>query len=57
MIYFGRALQDHVLRLFDDSLAPLGLLGLGRKETLSGSAVEDRFDAVVPEERLFRRRT
>ncbi len=56
MIYFGRDLQDRVLRLFDDSLAPLGLLGLGSRETLAGSSVEDRFEAVVPEHRLFRRR-
>lgn len=57
MIYFGRPLQDRVLRLFDDSLAPLGLLGLGRKETLAGSAVEDHFQALVAEERIFRRRS
>lgn len=57
MIYFGRPLQNRVLRLFDDSLAPLGLLGLGRKETLAGSAVEDRYHALVSEERIFRRRS
>src|SRR3712207_27446 len=35
MIYFGRDLQRHVHELFLDSLAPLGLLGLGRKEAIS----------------------
>jgi chemotaxis protein methyltransferase CheR len=57
MIYFGRGLQDEVLRLFDSSLAPLGVLGLGRKETLAGSAVEDRFEPIVLDERLYRRRS
>jgi chemotaxis protein methyltransferase CheR len=57
MIYFGRALQDRVLRLFDDSLASLGILALGRKETLGGSEVEGRFEAIVPEERIYRRRS
>jgi chemotaxis protein methyltransferase CheR len=56
MIYFGRTLQDRVLGLFESSLAPLGILALGRKETLTGSEVEGRFEPVVPEERIYRRR-
>jgi chemotaxis protein methyltransferase CheR len=55
LIYFGRTLQDRVLTLFDESLARRGVLALGRKETLNGTAVEGRFDELVPAERIYRR--
>jgi chemotaxis protein methyltransferase CheR len=56
MIYFGRDLQRHVHQLFLDSLAPLGLLGLGRKEALTDDDVAGRYEALDPAEKLFRRR-
>lgn len=55
LIYFGRQLQDRVLGLFDESLERNGVLALGRKETLRGTRVEDRFEALVEAERLYRR--
>ena len=55
LIYFGRDLQDRVLRLFDESLPRRGVLALGRKETLRGTAIEDRYEAVVEAERIYRR--
>lgn len=55
LIYFGRELQDRVLRLFDESLPRRGVLALGRKETLRGTAIEDRYEAVVEAERIYRR--
>ena len=54
LIYFGRDLQDRVLRLFDESLPRRGVLALGRKETLRGTAIEDRYEAVVEAERIYR---
>jgi chemotaxis protein methyltransferase CheR len=54
MIYFGRALQDRVLTLFADSLARFGMLGLGRKESLAGTAVADRFEELDGPERIYR---
>jgi chemotaxis protein methyltransferase CheR len=57
LIYFGRELQDRVLGLFDESLARRGVLALGRKETLRGTVVEDRYEALVEPERIYRRRT
>ena len=45
LIYFGRELQDRVLQLFDDSLTRRGVLALGRKETLRGTAIEDALRA------------
>jgi chemotaxis protein methyltransferase CheR len=56
LIYFGRELQDRVLELFDASLSRRGLLALGRKETLRGTAVENRYEALVEAERIYRRR-
>jgi chemotaxis protein methyltransferase CheR len=56
MIYFGRELQRHVHELFLDSLVPLGLLGLGRKEAIQPPDVAARYDALDANEKLFRRR-
>ena len=56
MIYFGRDLQRHVHQLFLDSLVPLGLLGLGRKEAISDAEVAARYEPLDQAEKLFRRR-
>lgn len=56
MIYFGRELQRHVHELFLDSLVPLGLLGLGRKEAIGPPEVAQRYEALDPVEKLYRRR-
>ena len=55
MIYFDRALQDRVHRLFHESLMPLGVLGLGHKETISFSPHSDVYEELDPNEKLFRR--
>jgi chemotaxis protein methyltransferase CheR len=56
LIYFGRDLQHHVLELLDTSLARRGVLALGRKETLRGTRLEERYEPLVESERIFRRR-
>jgi len=56
MIYFGRPLQRQVHELFLDSLVPLGLLGLGRKETLADEGIAARYEALDPAEKLYRRK-
>lgn len=43
MIYFDKPLQNHVLQLFDESLEPLGFLGLGSKETLRYSEMASTY--------------
>jgi len=55
MIYFERSLQQRVFELFDDSLARLGILALGHKESLRTSAHADRYEELDPAERLYRR--
>lgn len=43
LIYFDKPLQDNVLTLFDDSLAKLGFLALGTKETIKHSVIQHRY--------------
>ena len=56
LIYFGRELQHHVLELLDQSLMRRGVLALGRKETLHGTRLEQRYEPLVERERIYRRR-
>jgi chemotaxis protein methyltransferase CheR len=55
MIYFDRELQAHVHDLLYDSLAPLGVLGLGSRETLSFTAHSDAYEQLDDVERLYRK--
>ena len=55
LIYFSKPLQDRVHELFHDSLVPLGLLALGKKETISFTPRENDYDELDPDERIFRR--
>jgi chemotaxis protein methyltransferase CheR len=55
MIYFDRTLQNRVHRLFYDSLAHLGVLGLGRKESIHFSPYEDRYEELDAIEKLYRK--
>jgi chemotaxis protein methyltransferase CheR len=56
LIYFDRSLKDRVLGLFDESLGPLGLLCVGRRESLRFTSAEAEYDEVDPKERIYRRR-
>jgi len=55
MIYFDRALQNRVLRLFHDSMPMYGILALGNKESLRFTEYETCFEAIDPRERIYRR--
>jgi chemotaxis protein methyltransferase CheR len=55
MIYFDRALQDRVHRLFYESLATFGVLGLGHKESIKFSPYQDSYEELDPNERLYRK--
>jgi chemotaxis protein methyltransferase CheR len=55
MIYFDRVLQDRVHRLFYDSLAMFGVLGLGAKEAINFSPHEDCYEELDAEERIYRK--
>ena len=55
MIYFGRPLQEHVHRLFYESLATFGILALGQKETIRFSPHEASYEELDAAERLYRK--
>jgi chemotaxis protein methyltransferase CheR len=55
MIYFDRALQDHVHRLFYESLITFGVLALGAKESIRFSPFEDRYEGLDANERLYKK--
>jgi chemotaxis protein methyltransferase CheR len=57
MIYFDRALQDRVHRLFYESLVTFGVLGLGAKESITFSPFEDRYEDLDANERLYKKVT
>jgi chemotaxis protein methyltransferase CheR len=56
LIYFDRALQDHAVALFRDSLCRKGFLGLGAKESLTFSSHAAEFAEFVREEKIYQRR-
>lgn len=55
LIYFDQPLQTRVFDLFADSLAHLGILGLGSKESIRHDATPDRFEVIDADQRLFRK--
>ena len=55
LIYFDRSLKDHALGLFSESFATLGMLCLGRKESLRFTAFEHEFSALSEREKIYRR--
>jgi chemotaxis protein methyltransferase CheR len=56
LIYFNRDLQDQVLELFWQSLENGGFLCLGDKESLSFTAVSDRFDVIDESAKIYKKR-
>jgi chemotaxis protein methyltransferase CheR len=55
MIYFDKPLQDQVHRLFYESLPMFGVLALGQKETIAFSPFADRYEELVPGQRIYRK--
>jgi chemotaxis protein methyltransferase CheR len=55
MIYFDRALQNRVHKLFYESLPTYGILALGSKESLRFSDYEDRYEELNSREKIYRK--
>nr|WP_028544527.1 protein-glutamate O-methyltransferase CheR [Paenibacillus taiwanensis] len=55
MIYFNDALRDRVHRLFCESLAPLGVLVLGSKESIHFTDCESHYEEVDRVEKIYRK--
>ncbi len=56
LIYFDRSLQNKVLNLFNDSLIKGGYLGLGSKETIMFSSIQEEFLITNPNEKIFQKK-
>lgn len=56
MIYFDKDLQERALTLFDESLAPLGYLALGTKESIKFSSLQNRYRQ-LEKEKIWRKIT
>ncbi len=55
LIYFNATLQGKVIRLFYESLCPLGFLCLGSKETLRNDELAGRFRLVDAAENIYQK--
>lgn len=55
LIYFNKNLQNHVIKLFYDSLCMFGYLALGSKESLLFSDYKNKFEIVDEQERIYRK--
>ncbi|WP_106058798.1 CheR family methyltransferase [Clostridium vincentii] len=56
LIYFNKELQNHVIKLFYDSLCNGGFLCLGPKESLKFTEFESYFEPIVESDRIFRKK-
>lgn len=54
-IYFENELQERVLELFYNSLAPLGFLCLGTKETIRSDSFKKRFKVINQKENIYQK--
>ncbi|MFD2933749.1 CheR family methyltransferase [Spirosoma flavum] len=55
LIYFNKDLQNHVIRLFHDSLSSLGYLAIGPRESLLFTDLRAQFETVSSDAKIFRR--
>lgn len=55
LIYFDKKLQDHVIRLFTDSLTMFGYLALGIKESLLFAGDKEKYEVIDSANKIFRR--
>lgn len=55
LIYFNKALQNRVFKLFYESLADDGFLCLGAKESIRYSSYSDAFADVAPKDKIYRK--
>jgi chemotaxis protein methyltransferase CheR len=55
-MYFNTELQNRVLRLFNDSLVYNGILCLGQKESLLFSDIQDNFELIDTDLKIYRKK-
>ena len=55
LIYFNQALQNQVHGLLHESLVPLGILGLGQKETMQFTSYSNRYFELDNRNKIYRK--
>jgi chemotaxis protein methyltransferase CheR len=55
LIYFNKALQEQVHRLFYESLGMFGILGIGDKETINYTGMADCYEAISKCQKLYKK--
>jgi chemotaxis protein methyltransferase CheR len=56
LIYFNKDLKDRVLKLFSDSIGPRGFLLLGGGESIKGTVIEDLFEVIDGNNKIYRKK-
>jgi len=56
LIYFNKGLQERAFGLFHESLCHRGFMVLGSKETVDFSAYSGKFEPLVKQERIYRKK-
>lgn len=56
LIYFNRDLQNRVIKLFSMSLSSFGYLALGSKETLELNGMNEEFELVNKQQKIWKRK-
>lgn len=55
LIYFNKPLQEKVHSLFYESLGMFGILGLGDKETINFTNIEDRYEIISKSQKIYKK--
>ncbi|KGM45507.1 protein-glutamate O-methyltransferase CheR [Neobacillus niacini] len=55
LIYFNKPLQEKVHSLFYESLGMFGILGLGDKETINFTNMEDSYETISRSQKLYKK--
>jgi len=56
LIYFNKKLQNQVLELFEESLIPGGLVGIGSKENLRFTSVNENFESITAASKIYKKK-
>jgi chemotaxis protein methyltransferase CheR len=56
LIYFNKQLQDQVLELFEESLIPGGMIGIGSKENLRFTSINENFESVSTAAKIYKKK-
>ncbi|MGB6129751.1 MAG: protein-glutamate O-methyltransferase CheR [Psychrilyobacter sp.] len=56
LIYFNEKLQNQVLELFEESLVPGGIIGIGSKESLKFTSVNEKFENINSTTKIYKKK-